>query len=36
MLHVGVSAATVSCIGYVTDAFGDGASDAIALVVYVE
>ncbi|BGP36992.1 hypothetical protein JCM10449v2_000896 [Rhodotorula kratochvilovae] len=36
ILHVGVSAATIACIGYVTDAIPGGPSDALALVVLVK
>ncbi|GAA6007777.1 uncharacterized protein JCM10292_005431 [Rhodotorula paludigena] len=36
ILHVGVSAATISCVGYVTDAMREGAGDALALVVLIK
>ncbi|GAA5868595.1 hypothetical protein JCM8547_003198 [Rhodosporidiobolus lusitaniae] len=36
LLHVGVSAATISCISYVTDAMREGAGDALGLVVLIK
>lgn len=33
ILHVGISAASTSCIGYVSDSLGNGAPDALGLVV---
>lgn len=36
ILHIGVSAATISCISYVTDSIRDGAADGIGLVVLIK
>ena len=33
ILHVGVSAATISCFSYITDALREGAADALGFVV---
>ncbi|KAM0789970.1 hypothetical protein ACM66B_005304 [Microbotryomycetes sp. NB124-2] len=36
ILHVGVSAATISCFSYVADALREGAADALGLVVLIK
>ncbi|KAJ8296692.1 putative MFS-type transporter [Rhodotorula toruloides] len=36
ILHIGVSAATISCISYVTDSLRDGAADGLGLVVFIK
>ncbi|BGP21959.1 hypothetical protein JCM10295v2_000836 [Rhodotorula toruloides] len=36
ILHIGVSAATISCISYVTDSLRDGAADGLGLVVLIK
>lgn len=36
ILHVGVSAATISCFSYITDALREGAADALGFVVLVK
>lgn len=36
LLHVGISAGTIACIGYVSEVAGESASDAVALVTFVK
>jgi hypothetical protein len=36
IVHVGVSAGTISCIGYVSDCARENAAEAVALVVLVK
>ncbi|BGO98256.1 hypothetical protein RTG_00781 [Rhodotorula toruloides ATCC 204091] len=36
ILHIGVSAATISCISYVTDSLRAGAADGLGLVVFIK
>lgn len=36
LLHIGISAGTIACIGYVSEVAGESASDAVALVTFIK